>query len=168
MAQRMIKIPTTRRQRELAPVALDLAKKLAQDVSSGSNRLGLSDGPANNIIGNLAHLRGELEKILPEEQGTKFIEIDTKAADVLKNAIRLWASVTIKKDHSLQMQLGQPGKSESTSQAEKDMQQLSDSVNKQLSLPFQPILDLEPADEDETDQGGDEDDKPGGKMKGKK
>lgn len=161
MAQRMIRILTTRRQRELAPVALDLAKKLAQDVSSGSNRLGLSDGPANNVIGNLAHIRGEFDKILPGEQGDKKIEIDTKACEVFKNAIRLWAAATLKKDHALQLAIAESGKSSSTSQAEKDMQALSDAVNKQLSLPFEPILEVETVADADEDEGDDE--RPGGK-----
>lgn len=147
MAARSLKVPTTRRQREIVPVALDMAKKLAQDVASGANRLGIPDGPANNILGNLAFIRGEFDKILPAEQGMKPITLEGGSAAVLKDAIRIWAAATLKKDHALQLSLGQGGKTSATSAAEKAMQDLLTELNEQLNLPFEPILAPEPADE---------------------
>lgn len=150
---RMMKVPTTRRQRELVPVALDMAKKLAQDVASGANRLGIPDGPANNIVGNLTYIRGEFDKILGTETGEKHVTLEVGSAAVLKDSIRIWAASTLKKDHALQLSLGQGGKTSATSAAEKAMQDLLDELNEQLKLPLQPIIDPDPKDDDE--EGGD-------------
>ncbi len=153
MARKFYDVPTSSRQRQLLGVVLEDFKKLAQNVASGCARLQIPDGAAMNVVGNIAHLRGLLDQVLPAETGTKSLKMDHQSCDVLKGAIRYWAATTLKKDNNLQLSLASSGRSSEMSKAEDAMQKLMDSVNDQLSLPFEPIEAPEKEDEDDGSDG---------------
>lgn len=153
MPQRMLTIKTTRQQREIMPVALDIAKKLAQDTASALSRLNVPNRKPTEIIGNLAHIRGEFDKVLPAQEGTVKIEIDAGSALVAKTALGLWASMVLKRDKADQLVMLKTNVSE----VHKEAQDLLNQLNEQLSLDFEDIRELDSKDRSEDDEAAEED-----------
>lgn len=141
----MIMIKTTRIQREVVRSALDIGKKLAQDVASGARRLGLVEQPALDTIGTLAYLRGEFDKIMPAEQGVAAVELTPAAAKVLRITLGLWASKALQKDKDAKQYV----LITNVSKVEKEAQELVDRLSGALELPSLDIGDLDGAKEEE-------------------
>ena len=134
-----IRATTSRKQREIVVAALEIAKKLAQDVASGARRLGLIEQPALDTIGRLAFVKGEFDKILPGDQGPADVELPRDAAGVLRTALGLWASAALRKDRDAKQLV----LITDVSKVEKEAQELLDALSDQLSLPIENIATLD-------------------------
>lgn len=154
MGIRQISFTTTKTQRDIVSVALDRAKKLAQDCASAARRLHIPERDATTVIGNLAAIRSEFDKALASESGKVKLALDEDVVSVLKMSLGIWASGALKRDKDDKAQYAILT---NVSKLQNEAQDLLNELNGQLKLEFEDITTL-----DSKSGSGDEEEAEGG------
>ena len=142
-------VATSRVQRELSAVAVDVGEKAAKDAASALQRLELSKSAADSLCGAIAYVRDRLKEILPAQQGVENIDMTPASAKAYRVCLITWIRVITKRAEADK----QKGIETNAHALTTSAQNVLDQLHEQLSLPVVDITSFVEAEK--TDENGD-------------
>jgi hypothetical protein len=140
-------VSTTRVQRELSAVAVDLGEKAANDATSALRRLELAGAStaAEGLAGSIRFVRDRLKAVLPAEQGEVTLDVTPSAAKAYRVALITWVRVITKRAEADKAK----GLTTDAHQLTKAAQHVLDQLHDQLTLPVVDITSFVDAKDEE-------------------